>query len=74
MERNAYSAEFGRNSGAQINVITKSGTNSFHGTAFEFFRNDHLDARNFFAAKKPTNRYNNFGPRVGVAYSPDFKD
>ena len=65
MERNAYSAEFGRNSGAQINVITKSGTNNFHGTAFEFFRNDHLDARNFFAAKKPTNRYNNFGWTLG---------
>ena len=65
MERNAYSAEFGRNAGAQINVITKSGTNSVHGTAFEFFRNDHLDARNFFAAKKPTNRYNNFGWTLG---------
>jgi outer membrane receptor protein involved in Fe transport len=65
MERNAYSAEFGRNSGAQINVITKSGTNALHGTAFEFFRNDHLDARNFFAAQKPTNRYNNFGWTLG---------
>jgi outer membrane receptor protein involved in Fe transport len=71
IERNAYSAEFGRNSGAQINVITRSGTNSFHGTAFEFFRNDHLDARNFFARFKPTNRYNNFGWTLGGPIKKD---
>jgi len=65
IERNAYSAEFGRNSGAQINVITRSGTNQYHGTAFEFFRNDKLDARNFFAQAKPKNRYNNFGWTLG---------
>lgn len=65
IERNAYSAEYGRNSGAQINVITRSGSNSFHGTAFEFFRNDKLDARNFFAQAKPKNRYNNFGWTLG---------
>ncbi|MBI3693343.1 MAG: TonB-dependent receptor [Acidobacteria bacterium] len=65
IERNAYSSEYGRNSGAQVNVITRSGTNAFHGTLFEFFRNDHLDARNFFAAAKPKNRYNNFGGTVG---------
>jgi Carboxypeptidase regulatory-like domain/TonB-dependent Receptor Plug Domain len=52
IERNAYSVEYGRNSGAQINVITKSGTNSVHATLFEFFRNDKMDARNFFAAVK----------------------
>lgn len=65
IERNAYSAEFGRNAGAQINVITRSGTNEVHGTLFEFFRNDKLDARNFFATAKPKNRYNNFGGTVG---------
>jgi hypothetical protein len=43
-----YSAEYGRSGGAQINVILKSGTNQFHGGAFEFFRNRHLDAKNFF--------------------------
>jgi hypothetical protein len=43
-----YSAEFGRSGGAQINVILKSGTNQFHGSGFEFLRNRHLDAKNFF--------------------------
>lgn len=43
-----YSAEFGMNSGAQASVIIKSGTNQFHGTAFEFLRNSDMDARNFF--------------------------
>lgn len=65
IERNAYVAEYGRNSGAQVNVITKSGTNEWHGTAFEFFRNDKLDARNFFAKARPKNRYNNFGWTLG---------
>ena len=71
IERNAYSSEFGRNSGAQVNVITKSGTNSLHGTLFEFFRNDHLDARNFFAKLKPENRYNNFGWTLGGPIKKD---
>ena len=43
-----YSAEFGRSGGAQVNVILKSGSNEFHGGAFEFFRNRHMDAKNFF--------------------------
>ncbi len=71
IERNAYSAEYGRNSGAQVNVITRSGTNSFHGSAFEFFRNDQLDARNFFAKAKPKNRYNNFGWTLGGPVKKD---
>ncbi|MCC6862638.1 MAG: TonB-dependent receptor [Bryobacterales bacterium] len=65
IERNAYSAEYGRNAGAQVNVITRSGTNQLHGSLFEFFRNDKLDARNFFARSRPKNRYNNFGGTVG---------
>ena len=48
VETNAYSAEFGRNSGGQINVITKSGQNDWHGSLYEYHRNDALDARNFF--------------------------
>jgi outer membrane receptor protein involved in Fe transport len=67
IERNAYSAEYGRNGGAQVNVITKSGTNELHGTLFEFFRNDKLDARNFFSPVRPKNRYNNFGGTLGGA-------
>lgn len=67
IERNAYSAEYGRNGGAQVNVVTKSGTNEFHGTLFEFFRNDKLDARNFFSPVRPKNRYNNFGGVLGGA-------
>jgi hypothetical protein len=43
-----YSAEFGRSGGAQVNVVLKSGTNQFHGSGFEFFRNRNLDAKNFF--------------------------
>ena len=48
VEANAYSAEFGRNSGGQINVLTKSGSNDFDGSLFEYHRNDALDARNYF--------------------------
>src|SRR5437588_459656 len=43
-----YSAQYGRYSGAQVDAVTKSGTNQFHGSAFFFHRNSHLDARNFF--------------------------
>ena len=45
-----YSAEFGHGGGAQVNVILKSGTNQFHGSLFEFFRNRHMDAKNYFDA------------------------
>ena len=69
-----YSAEFGMNSGAQISVAIKSGTNSFHGTAYEFIRNDKLDARGFFlptTQKKNKLRRNEFG---GVASGPIIKE
>jgi hypothetical protein len=53
-----YDASFGRSAGAQVNMALKSGTNSYHGTAYEFFRNAALDARNFFAhAEDGTPRY-----------------
>ncbi|HYE14288.1 MAG TPA: carboxypeptidase regulatory-like domain-containing protein, partial [Pyrinomonadaceae bacterium] len=48
VETNAYSAEYGRNSGGQISAVSKSGTNAFHGSLYEYHRNDNLDARNFF--------------------------
>jgi len=51
-----YEAQYGRSAGSSINIATKSGTNEIHGTLFEFFRNDVLDASNFFATKKPTFR------------------
>jgi hypothetical protein len=60
-----FTAEAGRASGGLINVITKSGTNSLHGTLFEYFRNDKLDARNFFAAAKDPLRQNQFGGTLG---------
>ena len=66
VETNAYSAEFGRNSGGQINVLTKSGTNRLRGSAYEFHRNDALDARNYFdALGKPDFTRNQFGGTVG---------
>jgi hypothetical protein len=60
-----FSAEFGRNSGASINVVTRGGGDQFHGGVFEFFRNDKLDARNFFAPTKGAFRYNDFGWNLG---------
>ena len=65
--RNTFNAEFGHGA-AQINVVTKSGTNSFHGTLFEFLRNDDIQARNFFdGARKAPLRRNQFG---GTASGP----
>ncbi len=63
-------AQFGRNSGAIVNLVTKSGTNQLHGSAFEFFRNNALDARNFFnSAAVPQNPFHNnqFGGSLGGA-------
>jgi len=56
-----YSAEYGRSTGDIVNVITKSGGNTFHGTAFEYFRNDALDSRNFFQTESIPLRLNQFG-------------
>src|SRR6202022_975910 len=56
-----FSAEYGRNAGAAVNIVTRGGGNSYHGSAFEFLRNDKLDARNFFSPTKGKLRFNNFG-------------
>ena len=66
VETNAYGAEFGRMSGGQVNVITKSGSNRLGGTAYQFHRNDALDARNYFdVAGKPQFTRNQFGLTAG---------
>src|SRR6266850_5957026 len=61
--------EFGRGTGAQVNIVTKSGSNAFHGSAFEYFRNAHLDAADFFTNKlggsKGTLNRNQFGSTLG---------
>ncbi|HEX6715516.1 MAG TPA: carboxypeptidase-like regulatory domain-containing protein, partial [Pyrinomonadaceae bacterium] len=63
-----FEAEYGRNSGAIVNIVTKSGTNDFHGSLFEFFRNNKLDARNFFNPEPDSQtafRNNQFGGALG---------
>ena len=65
VDNSTFSAEYGRNSGAIVNIATRSGNNDYHGEAFEFLRNDVLDARNFFDAKKPPFRRNQFGFNIG---------
>ncbi len=70
-----YSAEFGANSGAVVNMLTKSGTNVVHGSAYEYLRDDAFDAKNFFTnavgADKPPMHRNQFG---GAAGGPIFKN
>jgi Carboxypeptidase regulatory-like domain/TonB dependent receptor-like, beta-barrel len=75
IQTSTFAPEFGRTPGAQISVVTKSGTHAFHGTAFEYLRNDVLDANDWFAdhngLRKPELRQNDFG---GVLSGPILKD
>jgi Carboxypeptidase regulatory-like domain len=73
VQTNSYAPEAGRTAGGVINVVTRSGTNQFHGSAYEFFRNDIFDARNVFqtSGAKPELRQNQFGGSIG---GPIFKD
>jgi hypothetical protein len=83
-DNSTFSAEYGRNSGAIVNIATRSGTNDFHGEFFEFLRNDALDARNFFnfcppgqsvckSQGKPPFKRNQFGFNIGgPIYLPHF--
>ncbi len=70
---NNFDAEYGRNSGAVINVVTKSGTNSLHGSFYEFFRNDVLNAKafTFTPAPKPGFKQNQFGATLGGPIKKD---
>jgi hypothetical protein len=75
IQTSSFAPEFGRTPGGQISIATRSGTNVYHGTLFEYFRNDVLDARDWFVnlngLPKPAERLNDFG---GVLGGPIFKD
>jgi hypothetical protein len=75
IQTSTYAPEFGRTPGAQISVVTRAGTNQFHGDVFEFLRNDKLDANdwfgNYFGLPRPEERINDFG---GVLGGPVVKD
>ncbi len=73
VETNSYAAEAGRTAGGVINIVTRSGTNQFHGSAYEYFRNDIFDARNFFqnTGSAPELRQNQYGGSIG---GPIIKD
>jgi hypothetical protein len=60
-----FAAEYGRNPGSQVNVVSKTGTNEFHGSVWEFLRNDKLNARNFFSDRVPALKQNQFGAAAG---------
>jgi len=67
--RGSYDAQYGRNAGGQVNVVTRSGTSALHGGAYEFFRNDVMNANNYFnnlvGVSRPKLRYNDFGFSLG---------
>jgi outer membrane receptor protein involved in Fe transport len=74
IQTSSYAAEFGHTPGSQVSIVTKSGGNQFHGTAFDYLRNDVFDARNYFDAPplpKPPLRQNDFGGALG---GPILKD
>ncbi len=66
-----FTSEYGNNSGSQVTVTSKAGTNQFHGSAWEFLRNDKLNARSFFQPRRPRSRQNQFGGSAGGAVRRD---
>ena len=73
VQTNSYAAEAGRTAGGVVDIVTRSGTNQFHGSAYEYFRNDIFDARNVLQStgNKPELRQNQYGASIG---GPIFKD
>src|SRR5438874_1045065 len=71
VETSALTAQNGTHSGATISGVTKSGTNNFHGDAFEFLRNEDLNARNFFSAKRESLKRNQYGGTFGGPIKKD---
>jgi len=71
IETQNFSAEYGHNPGSEVLVISKAGTNQFHGDAWEFLRNDALNARNFFASTVPGLKENQFGATTGGPVKKD---
>lgn len=75
VQTSLYDAGYGRNAGANVNVVTKSGTNDVHGSLFEFFRNDDLNSNDFFANRngqaRPPLKQNQYGGTVGAALKKD---
>jgi hypothetical protein len=65
VQTNLYSADVGRTLGGVVNILTKSGSNDFHGLGFEFVRNDRFDSRDFFARQRPVLKQNQFGGSLG---------
>ena len=65
IQTSTTSAQFGRSPGAQVSFTTRAGTNDFHGSLFEYIRNDRFDAKDFFDLTKPPLRFNNFGGTFG---------
>ncbi len=71
VQTSTFSAEFGNNAGAQVTMVTKAGSNQFHGSAWEFHRNDALNARNYFAPRKPDQEQNQWGAAGGGRIVPN---
>src|SRR5271163_1176651 len=73
VQTNSYAAEAGRTAGGVVNIVTRSGTNQFHGSIYEYFRNDIFDGRNFFqrSGNKPELRQNQYGASI---VGPIFRD
>jgi hypothetical protein len=65
VDTNGFKAEYGQAGGGVISFASKSGTNELHGSAYDFIRNDYVDARGFFAATKGVYRQNDFGGSLG---------